>query len=553
MAAGSNVALGTSTTTVTTYPSSSSTSSSSSVKPYRNYPELDSLLASLGLLDPDPDPSLSEEEDEFTMLRTFIIPSKTLSSLSKQALFVASAKDIRDHFPSRNTIDPSNGLHTLSRPTSTALSKPNRVLIFPQNLRQQNNPAFLYGSPSPGPSYTNRATDPDPEPTPTPTSTPENTTITDSEDLPSRAFQYNISVSYVSKHKKWEPSNTFNFSPYNRMSFESNWMKRKRGRPKTGQDAFFVSRVSDTGAVAFGVADGVGGYAESGIDSADFSHTLCEDMAEVAYNSEVPMRADRLLEAGYVSACSNPNLIGGGSTACIAVAKPDGTMETANLGDSGFIILRCGRVHRASDPQTHGFNTPYQLSIIQQETIDQARKYGGPVPLSDRPRDAILDFHDLQHGDVLIFATDGLWDNVSAQDVLGLVSEEMISTGGWVESDSGIKAGPNLGTLVDEEVGPSLQGNIARAIAQKAKSLSINQKVDGPFAKEIQKYFPGEVYHGGKRDDICVLCCVVVEWNVPSSKSGIGEPRAVPTPVAEEQGARGLPGGGGPGAPMPRL
>jgi len=31
------------------------------------------------------------------------------------------------------------------------------------------------------------------------------------------------------------------------------WEKRKEARPKTGQDAFFVSRINDTGAVAFGV------------------------------------------------------------------------------------------------------------------------------------------------------------------------------------------------------------------------------------------------------------------------------------------------------------
>ncbi|KAF3909090.1 hypothetical protein ABW21_db0204478 [Orbilia brochopaga] len=607
MAAGSNVAF--------TNPPSSLPPSSSTVKPYRTYPELDALLLSLGLLDPDDDDSAIEDdlitapagfsdttaiEPAAGMLRPFVIPGRALSSLSRQAVLVASARDIRDHFPSRNTVEAS-GLHTLTQPSSRPSA--GRILIFPQNLRRNSLPTLFYGgSPSPGPSYTNRATSPEPEQAPPPANTPESTTITDSEDASAgRTFQYNISVSYVSKGKRWDPSNVFNFSPYKRVAFEGNWAARKRGRPKTGQDAFFVSRVSDTGAVAFGVADGVGGYSMSGIDSADFSHTLCEDMAEISYHSEVPMPADMLIEAGYLSACNNPNIAGGGSTACVAIAKPDGTMEAANLGDSGFVILRAGRVHHTSQPQTHAFNTPFQLSVISQEVVEQARKFGGPIPISDRPRDAAVEQHELQHGDVIIFATDGLWDNLSAQDVLRLVSNEMVATGGWVESGQGIEVGTNLQSIVDEEIATpekAVQSVIARKVASKAKDISTNTKIDGPFAKEVRRYFPGEVYHGGKRDDICVLCCVVVEWAVPAVKAATPaettapesvtttdsstdtpqkEPPPPPPPTAEKQQTpppqpkpeeppkvdaaayweeplRGvLPAGGGPGAPSPRL
>ncbi|EPS40920.1 hypothetical protein H072_5215 [Dactylellina haptotyla CBS 200.50] len=601
MAAGSNVALG----------SCTLLNISPAVEPYRKYPELDALLLSLGLLDDKlaaAGDHEHEEDDEYAdaddddyyeypgrkhsnMLRSFIIPSKALSSLSKQAIFVASARDLRDHFPTRHTVDPATyGLHTLvpsaSRPS--ARDKTNRLLILPQNIRQNTLPSFLYGTPAPGPSYTNRATEPEPEEPPPPASTPESTIITDSEDSSTiKTFQYNISVSYVSKQKRWDPSNTFHFSPYKRMTFEENWSLRKKGRPKTGQDAFFVSRVSDTGAVAFGVADGVGGYSMSGIDSADFSHTLCEDMAEISYHSEVPMKADMLIEAGYLSACNNPNILGGGSTACVGIAKADGTMEAANLGDSGFVILRGGRVHHTSQPQTHAFNTPFQLSVIPPDVIEQARKFGGPIPISDRPRDAFSDIHELKHGDVIIFATDGLWDNISAQDVLRLVSNEMVAVGGWVENpESGIQAGQNLSVLVDEDADtPSIQGIIAKKIAAKAKDMSINTKIDGPFAKEVRRYFPGEVYHGGKRDDICVLCCVVVEYLIPAprtlsettttesqtdqtSDSTSETPteekeQTPPAPPASEvpkkedpvaaladRSNRGvLPGGGGPGAP----
>lgn len=36
---------------------------------------------------------------------------------------------------------------------------------------------------------------------------------------------------------------------------------------------------------------------------------------------------------------------------------------TANIGDSGFLIVRNGQVVHRSEEQQHYFNTPYQLSV----------------------------------------------------------------------------------------------------------------------------------------------------------------------------------------------
>lgn len=38
-------------------------------------------------------------------------------------------------------------------------------------------------------------------------------------------------------------------------------------------------------------------------------------------------------------------------------------LHTANLGDSGFLVVRGGEVVHRSDEQQHYFNTPFQLSI----------------------------------------------------------------------------------------------------------------------------------------------------------------------------------------------
>jgi protein phosphatase PTC7 len=44
-----------------------------------------------------------------------------------------------------------------------------------------------------------------------------------------------------------------------------------------------------------------------------------------------------------------------------------------------------------------------------------------------------------------------------------------------------------------------------------AKQASVNTKRDGPFAKEVKKYYPHEGWHGGKVDDICVVIAIVSE------------------------------------------
>lgn len=57
-------------------------------------------------------------------------------------------------------------------------------------------------------------------------------------------------------------------------------------------------------------------------------------------------------------------LSAGSSTACIVILdRQSHRLHTANLGDSGFLVVRGGEVVHRSDEQQHYFNTPFQLSI----------------------------------------------------------------------------------------------------------------------------------------------------------------------------------------------
>lgn len=274
--------------------------------------------------------------------------------------------------------------------------------------------------------------------------------------------------------------------------------------------------------VALGVADGVGGWVDSGVDPADFAHGFCDYMAHAAYTHKAeewnpPLGARSLMQRGYEDICKDDTVRAGGSTACVAVAKGDGGLEVANLGDSGFVQLRLNAIHNYSEPQTHAFNTPYQLSIVPEKVLAQAAAFGGEQ-LCDFPKDANVSQHSLRHGDVLVFASDGVWDNLSSQDILRIVSKIMLGARAWEHTDGGVGVGRSLNSFILADDGksgaeeiPSLQSFLAVGITSEAKSASMNTRVDGPFAREVQKYYPHENWHGGKVDDICVVVAVVCE------------------------------------------
>lgn len=338
----------------------------------------------------------------------------------------------------------------------------------------------------------------------------------------SKQLAYNIAASYIGKDRPYDPStHIYHYNPYNRV--QPPRKRNKRARPDSGQDAFFVTRLNDTGGVALGVADGVGGWMDSGVDPADFSHGFCDYMAAAAYSyshvdAQRPLTAKSLMQTGYEAICADSSVPAGGSTAVVGLLDPSGSLEVAILGDSGYIHLRLNAVQGYSQPQVHAFNTPFQLSIIPPAILRRMQAFGG-AQLADLPSDAEVFRHSLRHGDVLVFATDGVWDNLFNQDILRIVSAAMTKTGAWLDSEAGaIQVHPDLSGLTDitaaegtGKVPSTLQGLIATGITTAARAASVNTKLNGPFAKEVKKYYPQEAWHGGKVDDICVVAVVVSE------------------------------------------
>lgn len=245
-----------------------------------------------------------------------------------------------------------------------------------------------------------------------------------------------------------------------------------------GEDAYFIG-VPNSKTVSVGVADGIGSWRRLGVDAGIFAWELMNKCQEVADHSpqtskpEPPLGTDvvvvsdplKVLRKGYARVWASAEPPPGSSTACVAqLDRQSGELRVANLGDSGFMVLRDDKVVAQSTQQQHSFNHPYQLSVKPDETL-------GAVT----PDNADLYTHKAAEGDLLILMTDGILDNLVADNVVEAVRDLPTRD-------------PHL---------------VARAVMEAAIARSTSQ-VDSPFsiaAREAGHQYPSK----GKEDDMTVV------------------------------------------------
>ncbi len=105
----------------------------------------------------------------------------------------------------------------------------------------------------------------------------------------------------------------------------------------------------------------------------------------------------------------------------------------------------------------------------------------------DQPRDAEVSRHQLRHGDVLVFASDGLWDNLFNQDILRIVSRAMTETGAWAKTDAGIQVVPDLAPFTKVDPAAAAQAE------ERAKALS-----QRPLVVTLQSVLATEIVAAAK-------------------------------------------------------
>jgi protein phosphatase PTC7 len=156
------------------------------------------------------------------------------------------------------------------------------------------------------------------------------------------SYTYSVSAAYSDKKHQLDLSrNVYTHDPlrkHTKSGAASEKDRSKVSRAKSGQDAFFISSLGESNNMAFGVVDGVGGWEQSGVDPADFAHSLCDYMASAASDypqsfkdasQEPQLRPIELLDMGYDKVMSDLSIPAGGCTACIATASTSGLLHVA--------------------------------------------------------------------------------------------------------------------------------------------------------------------------------------------------------------------------------
>jgi protein phosphatase PTC7 len=230
--------------------------------------------------------------------------------------------------------------------------------------------------------------------------------------------------------------------------------KAKKGT----EDAFFVSER------AIALADGVGGWAEHGVDPAAYSKQLMEN---VKLALETLPEDQRLSPKSVMRLADSQTKITGSATCVLAILDPASPwLYAGNIGDSGFYIVRSTEgkteVVSASQDSTHGFNFPCQLGT------------GG-----DNPDKAWFAKLAVQHNDLIVMYSDGFSDNVFPSQMLKVLAPFQ-----------------SLPEIPDLEV-------VAEMLVDKAKQQSEDRSFESPFSIAARK--SNKLWEGGKPDDITVI------------------------------------------------
>lgn len=249
-------------------------------------------------------------------------------------------------------------------------------------------------------------------------------------------------------------------APKLKIDLGSFYIPKRNSFGPLGEDAHFISQSENV----FGVADGVGAWAEEGIDAGDYSRALMANCAAAAATESDPKR---ILTNGYFKT----KYITGSSTACVIALRVN-VLQAANVGDSGFMIFRKKKLLFVSETQQHRFNCPFQLV--------GGFSLGLPVP----PLECRV---EVSAGDVVVAGTDGLLDNVFASEIEKVLKEE-------------------------ERVEP---GKLAWRLAELALGNSLDRRRTTPFSAAATK--AGYLCDGGKIDDITVIVGYVENVNVKCS------------------------------------
>ncbi|KIP09148.1 hypothetical protein PHLGIDRAFT_29246 [Phlebiopsis gigantea 11061_1 CR5-6] len=342
-----------------------------------------------------------------------------------------------------------------------------------------------------------------------------------------RPYRFHVGASWAGKPAQ-PRQRQLNTQPFASDSEIGQWRDHVLSRPNDsmgrhiGEDFFYIQE-----GISLGVADGVGGWVDSGVDPSLFSQALMyhahryakqgwagepeidptqdyEDREQVEGWELTPMECMDLAHGGVMR---EKGIMAGSSTACIVnINASSGLLRAANLGDSGFCIIRSSSMIHFQQPQTHFFNCPKQLAKLPSRL--QLRGGACCDPASDADNVSLK----LRDGDLVILFTDGLSDNVFPAELISICS---LVTRQYQQSPSTqiqpFPQGQAKGEpfeFVREEEDAQVQ-TMAERIVQYATLCMNNKKRVSPFERAAAR--EGMFFRGGKLDDVTVIVAMIRE------------------------------------------
>tara|TARA_Y100000996_G_scaffold311707_1_gene248058 strand:- start:53 stop:802 length:750 start_codon:yes stop_codon:yes gene_type:complete len=227
-----------------------------------------------------------------------------------------------------------------------------------------------------------------------------------------------------------------------------------------GEDSYVVSSPTNS---TIAVADGVGGWESKGVNPRAFADEML--IKTYQYMKKGEINPKKAITEAYAQLSEI-----GSATFCMGKLDSDGIFRVANIGDSGFMVIRKGQILIESAEHQHRFNYPYQLGIGE-----DGQPHG-----QDRPEDAQEYSMELEKGDIIVMGSDGLFDNLWPKQILSYFD--------------------------DHSLNPKVNSQELAGLAYEE-----SQKKDNfvPFfqrAKDARQ--PFATYRGGKEDDITVIVSV---------------------------------------------
>lgn len=263
-----------------------------------------------------------------------------------------------------------------------------------------------------------------------------------------------------------------------------------------GEDSFFVSNTYRT----IGVADGVGGWKDEGVDPALFANRLMENAKLYSETHRKDYDPERVMHNAFEKLLHDKKVRAGSSTCCIASLVQDSDkwwLDFANLGDSGALVIRNRDILHRVHEKIHGFSQPFQLAVLPEHL--KGRAY------ADKVTDSIRERVEVQVGDVVLLGTDGLFDN--------RYNSQLAADAGWVGTvaDSVLEKIPVVGFLLasafaagDQKIEYADPYRVVQRVVNDTYKNSLSKDADTPWASMLQEYGVKDA-KGGKVDDITCL------------------------------------------------